>query len=207
MDTIITVNNTNKNKMPKVAIVSPVSGTVAALPSKQAIEIYLAPDDDHKFVAPVSGHLVKIEFFQYMVPALARGAPLYGPGRRKLLREIVRDERKWIVPLDELIRRLQFQIPVDKVGRAVFKIAVDNTDWVLPFWVEVGKGWITRRVALDKPSVEWIETGKPVKVRRGDVLGELLLGSLALVLLPTGSEVLVKVDDRVVAAETHIASV
>lgn len=196
---------------------SPVTGTVAALPSgeelerqgekeRKAIEIYLAPEDDHTIVAPVAGHLVKIEFHQYRVSESERSAPLYGPGRRKLLREIVADERDWIVPLDDPIRRLQFKTPVTKVGRAVFKIAMEN-GWVLPFWVEVGKGWITHRVALDKPSVEWIEGGKPVRVRQGEVLGELLLGSLALVLLPTDSEVIVSVRDRVTAGETHIASV
>ncbi len=205
-------------KMAKVVIVSPVTGTVAALPSRKeieregervskAIEIYLAPEDDHKIVAPVSGHLVKIEFHQYRVPRSERGAPLYGPGRRKLLREIVEDELEWIEPLDEPIRRWQFNTPVTKVGRAVFKIALENSNWILPFWVEVGEGWITHRVALDKPSVEWIEVGKPVKVRQGEVLGELLLGSLAMVLLPSGSDVLVRVHDRVVAGVSHIASV
>ncbi len=203
--------------MAKVRIVSPVTGTVAALPTREeieasseamkAIEIYLAPDDDHTIVAPVSGHLVKIEFHQYRVPASQRRAPLYGPGRRKLLREFVEDERDWIVPLPEPIRRWQFKTPVRKVGRAVFKIALEDSDWILPFWVEVGEGWITHRVALDKPSVEWIEGGEPVRVRRGEVLGELLLGSLALVLLPTGSEVFVKMYDRVTAGSTHIASV
>ena len=204
--------------MAKVRITSPVTGTVAALPSSEelerqgerernAIEIYLAPKDDHTIVAPVAGHLVKIEFHQYTVPESERSAPSYGPGRRKLLREIVADERDWIVPLDDPIRRLQFKTPVTKVGRAVFKIAVEDSDLVLPFWVEVGKGWITHRVALDKPSVEWIEGGKPVRVRQGEVLGELLLGSLALVLLPTDSEVEVSVYDRVTAGKTHIASV
>ena len=204
--------------MAKVPIASPVTGTVAALPSRQeleregereskAIEIYLAPEDPHTIVAPVSGHLVKIEFHQYRVPESERAAPLYGPGRRKLLRDIVEDELEWIEPLDDPIRRLQFNTPVTKVGRAVFKIALEDSDWVLPFWVEVGEGWITHRVALDKPSVEWIEGGKPVRVRQGDVLGELLLGSLAMVLLPAGSDVFVWVGKRVLAGQTHIASV
>ncbi len=193
--------------MAKVAIVSPVTGTVAALPLDEGIEIYLAPQDDHRIMAPVSGHLVEIEFQQFRVPGDEHLAPLYGPGRRKLLREIVKDERAWIKPLDEPIRRLQFKTPVTKVGRAVFKIAMENSDWVLPFWVEVGKGWITHRVALDKPSVEWIEGGKPVRVEQGEVLGELLLGSLAMVLLPSGSDVIVDVGDRVDGGRSHIANV
>jgi len=188
-------------------IVSPVTGQVSAPPKPRKLEIYLAPEDDHQLWAPISGQLQPLEFHQLSVTKTSHLEPLYGPGRRTLLRDVVDDEMAWIKPMKRPKYRQQFEVPMAKVGRAKWTIISDQPGRpAVSFWVEVGLGWITRRVALAPPSINVIQGAGAVNVKQGELLGEIILGSMALITLPVTATLLVKYKDRVEGGQTVIAT-
>jgi phosphatidylserine decarboxylase len=91
-----------------------------------------------------------------------------------------------------------FECPITKKGRATLEITDDNK-MKHNITLEVGKGYITNRVRLDK------DLGDVVK--KGELIGEILLGSLSEVIIPQYDEIkiLVSEGDKVKGGETPLA--
>ncbi len=81
--------------------------------------------------------------------------------------------------LTEEHERIVFEVPEPKVGKAWIEVQGEAVDTV-KFWLEVGKPtYSTNRVEL------YVKTGDRVKA--GQQIGEIILGSLAMVFLPEAS--------------------
>lgn len=83
--------------------------------------------------------------------------------------------------------RTVFEVPEPKVGKAWIRVDDVEKDLSVAFWLEVGKPqYVTNKVRLD------VKTGD--RVTAGQEIGEIILGSLAMVHLPSGSVPLVSYD-------------
>lgn len=91
-----------------------------------------------------------------------------------------------------------FESPFTKKGRATVEIT-DNNKMKHDITLEVGKGYVTNRVRLDK--------GLGDVVRKGEYIGEILLGSLSEVTIPEYDkvEILVSEGDKVIGGITPLA--
>lgn len=89
-------------------------------------------------------------------------------------------------------KRKIFQTYVNKIGRA--SITIND----IKFWIEVGKPkYVTDRVLLEKELDD--------KVKQGERIGEILLGSLSEVHLPENTIIKVKEGDVLIGGETVVA--
>jgi len=67
----------------------------------------------------------------------------------------------------------------------------------ISFWLEVGEGYVTDRVRLDRFEGDFVS--------RGENIGEIILGSLSEIHLPESSLINVEEGDYLIGGETIIA--
>jgi len=142
------------------------------------------------FVVPTFGRVVKIE--KNTITTLID----------------IRDNHLVFSPVDGKLRDLAFlngvfkhkifESVITKKGRAIIQIFdINNMDYFI--FLEVGEGYVTNRVRID------IEINQ--EIERSDIIGEILLGSLSEIRLPSykSLRILVNENEKVVGGVTPIA--
>ncbi len=91
---------------------------------------------------------------------------------------------------------LLFKATPEQKGRVLVIIQPWSGGQKVSFWLEVGQGYVTDRIRLDVTVHE--------EVQQAEVIGEILLGSLAEIQLPEGSQVLVSKGQWVRGGKTVV---
>jgi hypothetical protein len=98
----------------------------------------------------------------------------------------------------------EYVVEKTKRGRAIILVTDDENNKI-PFWIEVGRGYVTNRIQIDKNIGERVKQCKITHVQQGERIGEIKLGSLSQIHLPENSIATVKKGDIIIGGQTQVA--
>lgn len=147
----------------------------------------------NQIVAPTSGVINKIKNNKvqiYIAPEDDHHvfSPVSG-----IISKITIENGHWIrhIETDEFVADFK------KDGRVTVQIQT-NFGKLVSFWLEVGEGYITDRIKLS------VTEGS--RVNKGDLIGEIILGSLSEVQLPNNNLIRASLIQKVVGGQTIIST-